>query len=172
MAKVSCILRHQGVQLILACSWARTAILVGGKGKGGMFLFLLFLHFHSCSSFYPDPLFHLLYYLFYLFSPFYWEKRGGRVWRRCSVSRHQGVQLIFCSYFFHIPLFHLLYYLSAPFLLETTQNDPQRLTVVKPKHNQSIMFNDTSTLVDHFVSPPRESVKMDRRVSRRQENEK
>ena len=28
-----------------------------------------FLHFHSFSSFYPVPLFHLL---FYLFSPFLW----------------------------------------------------------------------------------------------------
>ena len=29
------------------------AILVAGKGRGGMFLFLLFLHFHSCSTFVP-----------------------------------------------------------------------------------------------------------------------
>ena len=43
-AKVSCILRHRDVQLILAYSWARPAILVAGKGRGGMFLFLLFLH--------------------------------------------------------------------------------------------------------------------------------
>ena len=33
-----------------------------------MFLFLLFLHFHSCSSFFPVPLFHLLYSLLSLFS--------------------------------------------------------------------------------------------------------
>ena len=72
-AKVLCILDHRGVQLILAYSWARPAILVVGKGRGGMFLFLLFLHFHSCSSFFPVPLFHLLYSLFYLFSPFLWE---------------------------------------------------------------------------------------------------
>ena len=69
-AKVLCILHHWGVQLILAYSWARPAILVVGKGRGGMFLFLLFLHFHSCSSFFPVPLFHLLYSLFCLFSPF------------------------------------------------------------------------------------------------------
>ena len=62
-AKVLCILHHWGVQLILAYSWARPAILVVGKGRGGMFLFLLFLHFHSCSSFFPVPLFHLLYSL-------------------------------------------------------------------------------------------------------------
>ena len=40
---MSCILRHQGVQLILAYSWAWPAILAAGKGRGGM-LFLLF-HF-------------------------------------------------------------------------------------------------------------------------------
>ena len=67
-AKVLCILHHWGVQLILAYSWARPAILVVGKGRGGMFLFLLFLHFHSCSSFFPVPLFHLLYCLLSLFS--------------------------------------------------------------------------------------------------------
>ena len=48
---------------------------VAGKGRGEMFLFPLFLHFDSCSSFFPVPVpvFHLLYYLFYLFSPFLWE---------------------------------------------------------------------------------------------------
>ena len=75
VAKVSCILRHLGVQLILAYSWTRPAILVAGKGRRGIFLFLLFLHFHSCSSFFPVPLFHLHYYLFYLFSPFLWETK-------------------------------------------------------------------------------------------------
>ena len=58
---------------ILAYSWARLAIFVAGMGKGGVFLFLLFLPFHSCSSFFPVRLFHLLYYLFYFFSPFLWE---------------------------------------------------------------------------------------------------
>ena len=72
-SKVLCILHHWGIQLILAYSWARPAILVVGKGRGGMFLFLLFLRFLSCSSFFPVPLFHLLYSLFYLFSPFLWE---------------------------------------------------------------------------------------------------
>ena len=37
MAKVSCILRHWGVQLILAYSWAGPAVLVAGEGRGGMF---------------------------------------------------------------------------------------------------------------------------------------
>ena len=51
MAKVSHILRHQGIQLILAYSWARPAIFVAGKGRWRMFLFLLFL-----DSFIPVPL--------------------------------------------------------------------------------------------------------------------
>ena len=34
-AKVSCILHHQGVQLILAYSWARPVVLAAGKGRGG-----------------------------------------------------------------------------------------------------------------------------------------
>ena len=55
--KVSCILHHQDVQLILlAYIWARPAILTAGKGKRGMFLFLLFLHSDSFSSFFPVPL--------------------------------------------------------------------------------------------------------------------
>ena len=70
---VSCILCHRGVQLILSYSWARPAIFVAGKGREVVFLFLLFLHFHSCSSFFPVPLFHLFCYLFCLFSPFLWE---------------------------------------------------------------------------------------------------
>ena len=39
-------LKLPGIQLTLAYSWARGAILVAGKGRGVMFLFL---HFHSCS---------------------------------------------------------------------------------------------------------------------------
>ena len=71
--KVSCILHHRGVQLILAYSCARPAILKAGKGRGGMFLFFCFftvipVPFSSLS------LFFLLYYLFYLFSSFLWEK--------------------------------------------------------------------------------------------------
>ena len=71
----ACISRHRGIQLILAYSWAMPAILVAGKGRGGMYLFRLFLHFHSCSSSFPVPLFHLLYYLFCIFSPFLWETK-------------------------------------------------------------------------------------------------
>ena len=46
------------------------ADLAAGDCRWGMFLFLLSLHFHSFSSFSPVPLFHLLYYLFYLSPPF------------------------------------------------------------------------------------------------------
>ena len=35
-------LRHRGDQKILAYSWARPAILVAGKGKGGMFFICFF----------------------------------------------------------------------------------------------------------------------------------
>ena len=72
-AKVSCILCHRGVQLILAYSWARPAILVAGKGREVMFLFLLFF------TFIPVPLSSLS--LSFIssaissvaFSPFLWE---------------------------------------------------------------------------------------------------
>ena len=46
MAKVSCILYHWGVQLMLAYSWARLAILVAGKDRGGCLLLLLLLFFY------------------------------------------------------------------------------------------------------------------------------
>ena len=48
-AKVSCILCHQGVQLILAYSWARPAILVAGKGREVIYFFCFF-------TFIPVPL--------------------------------------------------------------------------------------------------------------------
>ena len=44
-----CILHHKGIQLRLAYSWARPAIFIADKSRWGVFLFLLFLHFHSCS---------------------------------------------------------------------------------------------------------------------------
>ena len=59
--KVSCILSHWGIQLILAYSWARPAIFVAG----------LFLHFHSSSSFLSPSIISST--LLYLFSPFFWE---------------------------------------------------------------------------------------------------
>ena len=64
-AKVLCILHHRGVQLILTYSWARPAVLVVGKGRGGMFfissvssLSFLFL-FLPCPSL-SSPLLSLL----------------------------------------------------------------------------------------------------------------
>ena len=50
VAKVSGILRHRGVQLILTSSWVRPAILVAGKGRGECFYFFCFF------SFIPVPL--------------------------------------------------------------------------------------------------------------------
>ena len=47
-AKVSCILRHQGVQLILAYSWARPADLLAGMVREELFNFFCictFIHF-------------------------------------------------------------------------------------------------------------------------------
>ena len=52
-AKMSCTLQYWGVQLILAYSWARSAILEAGKGRGVMFLFLYFFCFFT---FIPVPL--------------------------------------------------------------------------------------------------------------------
>ena len=45
VAKVSCILRHWGIKLILAYSWASPAILVAGKSRGGCFYFFCFFTF-------------------------------------------------------------------------------------------------------------------------------
>ena len=50
----------------------KAAILVAGKGRGEMFFYFFCFITHSCSSFLPVPLFHLL-YLLYLFSAFSWE---------------------------------------------------------------------------------------------------
>ena len=59
---MSCILRYRGVQLILAYSRARPAILAAGKGRGGMFCFFCFftfIHFPLSFSF-SSPLLSLL----------------------------------------------------------------------------------------------------------------
>ena len=42
VAMLSCIVGHRGVQMILAYSWARPAILVADKSRGGMVSFLFF----------------------------------------------------------------------------------------------------------------------------------
>ena len=86
-------LHHRGVQLILAYSWARPAILVVGKGRGGMFLFLLFLHFHSCSPFFPVPLFHLLYSPSISFLPFSGRRHKMTLkgWRVVKPQHNQSI---------------------------------------------------------------------------------
>ena len=72
--KVLCILRHRGVQLILAYSWARPAILVAGKGIGVDVFISSVSSLSFLFLFLPCPsLFNLLYYLFCLFSPSLWE---------------------------------------------------------------------------------------------------
>ena len=48
VAKVLCILRHQGIQLTLAYSWARL-FLVAGKGRGECFYFFCFFPFIPVS---------------------------------------------------------------------------------------------------------------------------
>ena len=89
---VSCILRHRGVHLKLAYSWARPAILIAGKGRGGMFLFLLFLHFHSCSYFFPNRRFHLLYISSISFLPFSGRrhKMTHKGWRVVKPQHNQN----------------------------------------------------------------------------------
>ena len=54
-AKVSCILSHRGVQMILAHSWASLAILGAGKGIGGMFYYYYY-YFFCFFTFIPVPL--------------------------------------------------------------------------------------------------------------------
>ena len=47
MGKVSCILRHRGVQMLLAYSWARPTILEAGKCRDRMFFILFFFCFFT-----------------------------------------------------------------------------------------------------------------------------
>ena len=54
-AKVLCILRHWGIQLILAYSWARPAILVAGKGRGGNVFISSFSSLSFLFLFLPCP---------------------------------------------------------------------------------------------------------------------
>ena len=65
-AKVSCILCHRGIQLILAYSWARPAILVAGKDRGECFYFFCFIFTFILVPLSSLSLSHLLYYLFSL----------------------------------------------------------------------------------------------------------
>ena len=103
-AKVLYILQHQGSHLILAC----IVILVAGKGRGGMFFFLLFLHFHSCSSFFPvlslsSPLLSLLSIL-----PFFgrWHRMIHKGWGVVKPQLKKQNNLVST----HLELFAVLWY--------------------------------------------------------------
>ena len=143
-AKVLCILHHWGVQLILAYSWARPAILVVGKGRGGMFLFLLFLHFHSCSSFFPVPLFHLLYSLLSLFSL---SLGDDTKWpSRVDVSLNPNTIKINHSFSSFSPPLSFISCTVFSFCLLPFSGRWHKMTykgwcVIKPQHNQSITSN-------------------------------
>ena len=93
-AKVSCILLHRGVQLILANSWGRPANLAVAKSRGGggnifissvsslssVFLFL------PCSSL-SSPLLSLL------SSPFLWEMTHNDLQGlMCHLTRTQSIK--------------------------------------------------------------------------------
>ena len=85
--------------LILAYNWARPASLAAGKGRGGMFLFLLFLHFNS-FSFLPCPsLSSPLLSLLSLFSLSLGDdtKRPTRVDLSLNSQLNQINQLSFCN---------------------------------------------------------------------------
>ena len=154
-AKVSCIFGHWDVQLILAYSWARPAILVAGKGRGGMFScpsigwcrghivfwFLVRGYVHTCVWMYVyvyvhvrDPVRLRLRHLYQVeFCSFIvrYPTAGASVY--CGhISSY-----FFCFFtFIPVPLSSLfLSFISStvssisfPFFWEMTQNDPQGLT--------------------------------------------
>ena len=68
MVKVLCILHHRGVQLRLAYSWARPAILVAGKGGRGIFFISSVSSFFFLFVFLPCPSLSSLLSLLSLFS--------------------------------------------------------------------------------------------------------
>ena len=70
-AKMSCILRHRGVQLRLAYNWARPAIIAAGKGRGEI-IFISFYNF-TFIHFPLSPLYHSFISSLSLLSPtFLW----------------------------------------------------------------------------------------------------
>ena len=87
VVKVLYILHHWGIQLILAYSWAWPAILVPGKGRGGMFLFLHVIHFPLSSL-----SFSFISSTDYLFSPFLWEMtQNGQQGLTCHQTSTQPI---------------------------------------------------------------------------------
>ena len=106
--KASCILRHRGVQLMLAYSWARPTVLAARKSRGGgMFLFFLFLHCHS-FSFLPCPIFFISSTLSSIPLPPFSGRRHKmthKVWR---VVKPQHNQLQSIQY--HLPWSRLFFF--------------------------------------------------------------
>ena len=108
-----------------------------------MFLFLLLLLFHSCSSFSTVPLFHLLYYSIsigldkggYPVNIFLISPQKHVVGTRGGASNEYPQHMFSRRNKKNINTFGLkksaltsAVYLVSSFLWETTQNDPQRLT--------------------------------------------
>ena len=86
VAKVLCILRHWGVQLILVYGWARLAILVASKGRGECFFY-----FFCFFPFIPVPLSFLS--LSFIFSTIYsisFLPFSGR----CHKMTHEGWRVV------------------------------------------------------------------------------
>ena len=78
--KVSCVLHYRGIQLILACNWARLAVLVAGKGRGECFYFFCF------SSFIPVPLYRwhkMTHKGWHVIKPQHSQSTGNKIlWKR------------------------------------------------------------------------------------------
>ena len=90
------ILRHRGVQLILAYGWARPAVLVAGKDRGGMFYFFRFF------TFIPVPLSSLsLSFISSTISSIYFlpfsgrgHKKTHKGWRSVKPQHNQSIDCI------------------------------------------------------------------------------
>ena len=79
-AKVSCILRHRGVELILAYSLARLAILEAGKSSY-FFCFFTLIHYYSFSFSFP-----FISCTISSSSPFLWETTQNDSITRVDIS--------------------------------------------------------------------------------------
>ena len=104
VVKVSCVLHHRGIQLILACSWARLAVLVAGKGRGECFYFFCF------SPFIPVPLYRwhkMTHKGWHVIKPQHSQSTGNKIlWKREIInfsSLPQYFQYI-CNFWSHIHL--------------------------------------------------------------------
>ena len=142
-------LTSQGRPTDIGLQWARPAILVASNGRGGRFL-LLFLHFHSCSSFFPIPFFHLFYYLLYIFSPFLWKTtklptkvdvslNPNTISQMLSAARSIGYSRMYqwrvkasakATHIFSAKNIRILYIESAKSVNEMTLNELDKLTAL------------------------------------------